>query len=598
MIVHLLLSVALSAALAAEPAAVLPVAPPADAPVAVAPAAPGVAPADASVDAPVAVPAVEAAARTEMERAIVRLRLPDAPAPYLFLLDVLDGHVATAFAEGGVLVSADDEPYRNVRTEVRVGDYAVDSSNFSAFGEPEGVVSRRLPVEDDAVALRREIWLATDEAYKHAVEQFSRKQAARRGDTSTRAPDFAPAQPLVRPFAQAPARKADAGRMERLAERLSAEAGKPGPIEVAQAIARDWQGRRLVLNSEGTRAWLSTGFVVVRVEATTRLPDGTELTDARSWVARDPDLLPPEEEMIAETREMAEWLVALRDAPVEEDYLGPVLFEGEAAVELFSQLLAAEIVGTPPMEQDGEGMAQTARAPVARPGRRLLPTGWGVVDDPTAQEPVAGAYVADHEGVAAQRVELVEDGVLRDVLMSRIPRKDVAGSNGHGRALGNDRRGAMPAVVTVSPDRTVSERRLRRAGLRLAAQTGRDYLLVVRRIVPPALVEDLEVSFSGEGPPQGLTPPYEAYRLYADGHTQPVRSLTFSGVDRRVLRDVALAAEGVGPVDVLDGPPGPGRFQIGATGGLPVTWDVPAVLVAELELNGGGGGEPRVLAVP
>lgn len=552
----------------------------------------------AAVDVVPAAPALELAARAEMERAQARLRLQDAPPPYLFLYDVLDGQVATAFAENGALVSDDAEPYRNARVEVRVGDATVDSSNFAAFGEPDGVVSRRLPIEDDVVALRRELWLSTDEAYKNAVQQYSRKVAARRGDPTPRPPDWTPAPPTVGgPEAvEVPALATE--RLRALALRLSEVARDAPGIEVGQAITRDWQGSRLILTSEGTRRWVPTGFTVVRVEATARLADGTELRDARWWVARDATLLPPDAEMEAEVGEMAAWLSGLHAAPVEDDYLGPVLFEGPAAAELFSQLLAAEIVGTPLMEEDSGGVSESARPPTARLGRRLLPAGWTVVDDPTAHADAAGAYAVDHEGVAAQRVALVEDGVLRDLLMSRIPRKDKSGSNGHGRGLGNDRRGAMPAVVTVTPPKHTSTRKLHRAGLRLAAQTGRDYLLVIRRVVPPALVEDIDVTFSGEGAPPGLTPPYEAYRLYADGRTEPVRSLIFSGVDRRVLRDVVLAGDNTGPIDAMDGPPGPGRFQVGATGGLPVTWDVPAVLVAEMELSANPGGEPRVLSLP
>jgi len=295
-------------------------------------------------------------------------------------------------------------------------------------------------------------------------------------------------------------------------------------------------------------------------------------------------------------RELGGWLTGLRSAQVEEDYLGPVLFEGPAAVELFSQLLAAEISGTPPTEEEGSTF-DVGQAPTARLGRRLLPVGWSVVDDPTSATGL-GRYAYDHEGVAPRRVELVKDGVVRDVLMSRIPRKDVAGSTGHARALGGDRRAAMPANVTVTPRRTVSDRQMRRMAQRLAAQTGRDYVLVVRRMLPTALVESLDIGVSGEGPLPGLTPPYEAVRLYADGREEPVRSLRFSGVDRRVLRDIAAAGAGVGPVDVLDGPPGPGRYGIGATGGVPVTWDVPSVLITELELVAGGGGEPRALAIP
>ncbi len=559
---------------------------------------PAPAPTAALLAAPSAPPAVESAVAAELARAMGGLRLPDAPDPYFIAYDVLDGRVIDAFAEQGALVSTGEDPYRNLRVEVRVGSPTFDSSNFRAFGEPDGVVQRRLPIEDAQVALRREIWLATDAAYKHAVEQFSRKEASRRDDPTPRPPDWTLAPPVVATLDPSPAAPTDRAAVEGLVARLSAELATFADVEIAQAIARDWQGRRLVLTTEGTRLWTPTGYTVVRVEGTARLPDGSTVTDARSWLVRSLAELPPEAELLEAVRALGTWLTALRTAPVEEDYLGPVLFEGPAAVELFSQLLAAEVVGTPPIEEDGGGRVDMGGAPSARMGRRLLPEGWSMVDDPTTDADVLGRYAYDQEGVAPQRVQLVQDGVLRALLMSRIPRKDLAGSTGHGRSLGAERRSAVPAVVTITPRRSVPEARLHRAGLRLAAQTGRDYLLVVRALTPPALVQDLEVGIAGEGPMTGLTAPYEAYRLYQDGRTEPVRATRFSGVDRRVLRDIALAGANTGPVDMLDGPPGPARYQIGPTGGLAVTWDVPSVLITELEVAGSAGGEPRALPMP
>ncbi|MDP2305199.1 MAG: metallopeptidase TldD-related protein [Pseudomonadota bacterium] len=543
-------------------------------------------------------PPVETALAAELARSMSGLRLPDAPAPFLVAYDVLDGRVVDAFAEQGALVSTGADPYRNLRVEVRVGDATFDSSNFRAFGEPDGVVQRRLPVEDAQVALRREIWLATDAAYKYAVEQYSRKQAARRDNPIPRPADWTASPPVVATLPAPAIPPTDRAAIEALVARLSAELATFGDVEISQAIARDWQGRRLVLTSEGTRLWTPTGYTIVRVEGTTRLPDGSTVMDSRSWLARSLADLPPEEELTADVRALGTWLTSLRTAPVEEDYLGPVLFEGPAAIELFSQLLAAEVVGTPPMEEDSSGMVDMGGAPSARIGRRLLPAGWSMVDDPTTDADVLGRYAYDQEGVAAHRVELVEDGVLRQLLMSRIPRKDLAGSTGHGRSLGAERRSAVPGVVTITPHRSVPDARMRRTGLRLAAQTGRDYLLVIRALTPPALVESLEVGIAGEGAMAGLTPPYEAYRLYGDGRTEPVRSVRFSGVDRRVLRDIALAGANTGPVDMLDGPPGPARYQIGPTGGLATTWDVPSVLITELEIAGSAGGEPRALPMP
>jgi hypothetical protein len=293
---------------------------------------------------------------------------------------------------------------------------------------------------------------------------------------------------------------------------------------------------------------------------------------------------------------MADRLRLAAAAPAPAPWLGPVLFEGPAAAELFSQLLAAEIVGTPAELEDGDSFLASTRAATARIGRRLLPGGWDLWDDPSTRTGAAGEYPFDHDLVAPRRVDLVVDGVLRDVLMSRVPSKLRSRSTGHGRSLGEARRGAMPGHVRVSPARRLSERGLREKALALARQVGLDRVLVVERLQPPAMSDRFDVTLSGEGPPPGLTDPYEACLLDKKGRCEPVRNLRFVGVDRRSLRDVVAAGPGAGPIDMLDGPPGPERFGIGPTGGVPVTWDVPSVLVAELELDPSTGGEPRVVS--
>ena len=543
--------------------------------------------------------ALESAMTAELARA-KSLQLTDTAAPYVVLYDVLDGTVATTFAEFGAAVTDSTQPYRNLRVEVRVGDYAMDSSNFSGFGIADAVISRGLPSGDgganDQAAFRRVAWLATDSAYKNAVQLLSRKQAALNGDTAPRPDDWTQVPAVDVPLEQLPpARAANAARISGLAIRLSREMIDFPALEVGQVVARDWQGARLTLSSEGTRVWRPTGYTVVRAEGTVRLPDGGELTDSRSWIVRGPEDLPAEQEMVAQVREMAGWLSKLPTASKEDDYLGPVLFKAPAAVELMSQLLASELVGTPASVQDGDSIFATGKAASARLGRRLLPLGWSVTDD-VSLAPAPVRYELDQDGVAPRTVRLVKDGVLQDVLMSRIPSADRKLSTGHARSLGDGRRSAMPGSVTVTARNTISDRKLEKLALMLAAATGHDYVVVVGSLQPPALDGQIDIAVTGESQLAGLTAPYEAWRLYADGHTEPLQSLRFNGVDRRVLRDIA----GAGPstsVVMLDGPPGAERYSIGSTGGMPVRWEVPSVLVTEMELSGGKGGEPRVLKV-
>jgi len=540
--------------------------------------------------------ALEAALDAELQRSMDELVLPDQEQPYLVIYDVVDGAHATYHASFGALLTVTAEPHRQLRAEVRVGSYAFDSSNFDAMGEPDGVMVTSLPLEYDERAVRRQAWLATDRAYKNAIEQYSRKRADYE-PSEQEIPDLLPIDVVNNAPIDLPA--VDDAAIRELVERLSAIPGEYGVFESGEAAGRDWQGSRLTLSSEGMRLYRTTGYALVRVEAVLRLEDGSRLRDGRWWVAQDVSSLPSLAEMALEVREMCDWLVSLQDAPVLEDYIGPVLFEAPAAVELYRQLAAPEMVGTPPLKQTmafGDFSASTSRGR-ARLGRRLLPEGWTITDDPTVPG-TAGSYTYDHDGVAASPVNVVEDGVVLNLLTSRVPAGLNQPSTGHARALGADRREAMPAVVAVTPKRDRSERRMRRKALRLSSQTINDGVLVIRRLEPPSMTEDFDIFFTGEGPPPGLTPPYEAYMLYPDGREQPVRGVSFVGVDRRVLREVVMAGAPGDYVGVMDASPGPRRYNIGAVGGLPAAWSVPPVLLTEIEVQGGSGGEVREIPAP
>ena len=73
-----------------------------------------------------------------------------------------------------------------------------------------------------------------------------------------------------------------------------------------------------------------------------------------------------------------------------------------------------------------------------RVGTRVLPANVSLVDDPTLKEfngqPLLGSYEMDDEGVKAQRVHVVENGILKNLLMSRRPGPDFPTSNGHARS--------------------------------------------------------------------------------------------------------------------------------------------------------------------
>jgi hypothetical protein len=124
------------------------------------------------------------AMRDEMARSKTRLELqipgaPEPQRPYYVEYHLLDLDVREVVGEFGALVSSNRLRQRFMDVQARIGDYKLDSSNFVSddgfrgFIGPTGSVG----IDRDYDSLRQDLWIATDQAFKEAVETYSRKQA-------------------------------------------------------------------------------------------------------------------------------------------------------------------------------------------------------------------------------------------------------------------------------------------------------------------------------------------------------------------------------------------------------------------------------------
>src|SRR6185436_4810856 len=129
------------------------------------------------------------------------LRMKGEAPPYYIAYEVLDRTMADYSGRLGSLVANPPRRTRTLRVEVRVGDYDFDSSRFimQGFGGGSGLNGETViaPLDDDYDAMRRQIWITTDSAYKRAISMFARKKAAFQNRTaSDPIPDFSP-EPAV-----------------------------------------------------------------------------------------------------------------------------------------------------------------------------------------------------------------------------------------------------------------------------------------------------------------------------------------------------------------------------------------------------------------
>ena len=525
--------------------------------------------------------ALETALVESMERHQTELTLgEDAPPIYHLRYHMMSLEQVDVLASMGDIVRSDVDPYRMLSVELRVGEPSFDNTGFG--GWENGFGFAWLPREVTPHALRLAAWRLTDTAYKQAVEQYSRKVAQFRPPEDYPG-DYTLADAVV--ARSEPPATGDAKRLTALAQQLSAEfAGRPG-VERGEVYVGHEAGSHTLVDSGGHRLVRPLSETSIRAVVHVRAPDGMLLTDSLLWSVRQPADLPDATTMQRQVTQMTDDLLALAAAPMlDEEVVGPVVFVNGAAVDLFRLLLLPQLEGTPPEVPFDTFLGELGSSGNSgvRLGRRVLPPGWEVSDDPTADPTHPGAFTHDYEGTPAQAVDLVEDGIVREVLMSRVPRKDRSESNGHARGSLRQRLSGRNTLATVTPPRHRSRARLNRRALKLASAYGRDWYLRVERLQEPA-VRDLGSGggFFG-GDEETLPRPVAVVRVYADGRQERVRGARFSGVQRWALRDIAESGPQVQGTFFLPSEPGQGLYA--PTGGLPTRLTVPEVLVGELEV--------------
>ena len=463
------------------------------------------------------------AMRDELARAIAHLELPKAPKPYYLAYSIWDVAATRVDASFGATLRASQAPARAVAIDLRVGDYAFDNSNTTTSHRSE----TSLPLDDDYDELRRELWLATDAAYKSAAESFDRKEAVVKAETKDTddAGSFSkePALHVVDDAARAPAAAPDEqARLEALAQKLSAVFRSNPDAFTGDVSITATRGRDLFVSSEGALGAQPVGVVRVHIDATTEASDGMPLHAGTTIWAASVAQLPPDAELVAAAEAVSRELSDRRKAPLAEDYAGPVLVTGLAADEMLRALLVDELGGTPPPKSDmpgGHGAAEGAL--IGKVGKRILPLGASLVDDPAAHAGVLPAARFDDEGIATQRVSVVENGALKRLVMSRTPRKGFEHSNGHGYSAGGGPVRAHAANLYLASSRAVSDAELRKRAIAAATDEGNPYVLVIEKL--------------GDG---GLVPEVMK-KLYLDGHEELVRGGTIGGaITLRSLRDI------------------------------------------------------------
>jgi hypothetical protein len=554
------------------------------------------------------------ALRDELARSMGQLRLQGMEKPYFIAYRTDDLDAVDVAATLGSLTSSRPTRLRLFSAEVRVGDYALDNGNYfstrSAGGRGGLTETGQAPLDDDYREIRRQLWLATDAQYKEALEALSGKRAALEARRRTdQLPDFTREAAVVLDEAPLPARPA-AGDLEALAREVSA-VFKSVPEVYRSSVAVSSRVRLTrYLNSEGTSFTRATPAFALRIRAGTQASDGMPIADALAIHGRSAADLPPRAAVLSQVQKLAARLVALRVAPSLERYNGPVLFEAPAAAEVFAQQFAPRLLGfREPVSDDprfdvvlAQVMTQFGFGSFAdRLGSRVLPDFLDVTDDPRPREfrgtPLLGGLAVDDDGVVPRETRLVERGVLKALLASRVPARGAPRSTGSRRGWG-----PAPSNLLVAAGRSASEAELRRELLRRAKARGLEYGLVVRRAgagAASAALSRLAGQMGGAVEPGGNALA-EVYRVFADGREELLRGVEIDEMTPGAFKDIAAAgdAPAVWSGELMGGP-GHGAPGAPAESAQPVMSCVaPSLLFEELSLTGSRGPFPAPPVTP
>lgn len=507
----------------------------------------------------VAIPAVASlpedtlmrAMRDEVKRSLKKLQLENLEKPYFLSYRVVETMSVSAAATFGSLTSSSEGKRRLLGTECRIGSYEQDNSNFySARTALSGVVrvqanlGSNLPLDDDYDEFRRQFWLSTDSAYKQALDDLAKKRAALENRTRTGAAiaDFSKEE-KVESVETRPATFPTKAQAETLVKQLSNTFRASKGIDNSGVRFEATNTLTRFVSSEGTQFWRSVPYIMINWYAEAQATDGMPVTDVETLYFDGTAPIPSAAELTQKVQAFQKRILDLRQAKSLNRYAGPVLFEGQAAAEIFAQGFATALLGVPRLvvdDQRFEGIFGSSTGVFTdKVATRVLPSHIKLTDDPT-RPGWAGSYQVDEEGVKAKPTVLVQGGILKRLLNTRALVPGVTESTASRRGSG-----VAPSNLILESSKAKPLAELKQEMLQLVKDRNLEFGVIIRKIANPAdqfaRPRGRTIIFTSGSAGQSLqiSPVIEAFKIYPDGREELVRNLEISSFTTAAFRDLA-----------------------------------------------------------
>ncbi len=536
--------------------------------------------------------AVLDAMRTELDRSFTNLKSVGEAPLYFLSYSLYDVESLSVQADYGALYSHQDNDHsRSLDIDLRVGSPKVDNTHKLRDSElgfdsvDFASAGPGFPFGDDAAAIRSALWSRTDAAFKKAQKKY-RKVVTNKGvkveedDTSD---DFSLSTPHSESLPSV-VFSPDRSAWEARVRRLSAIYKLYPSVQDSNISFSASKTKHYLVNSEGTNIFDERIQYRISSTVSATASDGMKLWLFDGVEASNPGEIPDDEALEKMVRKLAEDLTKLETAQRAEPFAGPAILRAKAAGVFFHEIFGHRIEGHR-QKDESEGRTFTKKV-----GQLVMPSFISVSDDPTRQrfgtKPLNGFYKYDDEGVPAEKVVLVDQGILKNFLMARSPIKGFARSNGHGRSSRGHSVVARQGNLIVDSSKRVPLAELKQMLVAEAKKQGKPYGLLFDEIAGGFTMTQTFM------PQSFKLLPLRVWKVFTDGRPDELlRGVDLVGTPLSSLERILCAAD---DDDTFNGTCG------AESGWVPVSATSPSLLVGniEVELQTKAQEKPPLLPAP
>ena len=506
----------------------------------------------------------------ELDRNFAVLKQKGEPPPYFMGYEVTDDEADVVAASQGSLDGQNHVHHRLLDVTVRAGSPQFDNYRRVGNDRPRFTPGSAIPLDDNPVAIRQLLWLATDRVYRAASNRLIRlkgdeKLRAQASDTSD---DFSKEDPQTF-SAPTPRYKFDSADWAKRLRKLSGEFTKyPGALNSSVAVEAERVATAMV-NTDGTRLEFGRLFARLMITARGKASDGMDLTTMESFESDDPAKLPKDDKILSAVELAGANLSKLLHAPPADPFVGPAILSGRATGVFFHEIFGHRVEGH---RQKDENEGQTFTKSVGKP---VLPEFLSVVFDATRPDfqgvALNGYYLYDDEGVKARPLTVVENGILKTFLMSRAPIQGFPQSNGHGRRSPGAEVVSRQSNLFVESSKKVSDAELRKMLIEEVKRQNKPYGLFFDQVASGY------TTTARRGFQAFTVVPLVVYRVYPDGRPDElIRGVDIVGTPLASFAKILATSD---RMEVFNGICG------AESGDVPVSAVAPSILVSEIEVQ-------------